>query len=62
MAPQVVHGGTESMSMMQRLRHFTPRTLYLSLAPLNFGYDVGSFSGVQAMPAYRRRFGSYDPK
>lgn len=53
------------MSMRQRLKHFTPRTLfltfYLSLAALNFGYDVGSFSGVQAMPAYRRRFGSFDP-
>ncbi|KAJ5819609.1 hypothetical protein N7474_005200 [Penicillium riverlandense] len=34
--------------------------VYLSLAALNFGYDVGTFSGVQAMDPFIRRFGSYD--
>ncbi|KAJ5624770.1 hypothetical protein N7510_001079 [Penicillium lagena] len=54
----------DGTSLKERLSWFTPvtafLTFYLSLAALNFGYDVGTFSGVQAMDPFIRRFGSYD--
>lgn len=54
----------KELTFRQRLRLFSPRlafvAVYLSLAALNFGYDVGTFQGVQAMSAFRRRFGEYN--
>lgn len=32
----------------------------MSLCALNFGYDVGTFSGVQAMQPFGRRFGKFN--
>lgn len=55
---------SQDLSLKQRLKLFSPRlafiAFYLSLAALNFGYDVGTFQGVQAMTAFRRRFGEYN--
>ncbi|KAG2420820.1 hypothetical protein HFD88_000434 [Aspergillus terreus] len=52
------------LSFTKRLSLFTPvvffLTIYLSLATLNFGYDVGSFAGVQALTPFAKRFGHYD--
>ncbi|GAB1217735.1 hypothetical protein ATERTT37_006976 [Aspergillus terreus] len=52
------------LSFTKRLSLFTPTvfflTIYLSLATLNFGYDVGSFAGVQALTPFAERFGHYD--
>lgn len=57
---------TSQLSYTNRFRLFTPKTaflaIYLSLAALNFGYDVGIFSGVQAMSPFRRRFGELNEK
>ncbi|KAL1631542.1 hypothetical protein SLS54_000303 [Diplodia seriata] len=42
-----------AMSFRQRMALFTPAvafvTIYTSAAMFNFGYDVGVFSGLQAM-------------
>jgi GH25 family lysozyme M1 (1,4-beta-N-acetylmuramidase) len=35
---------------------------YMSMCSFNFGYDVGVFSGVQAMNSFGRRFGEYNDK
>lgn len=32
----------------------------MSFNAFNFGYDVGTFSGVQAMQPFARQFGHYD--
>ncbi|KAL5346941.1 hypothetical protein ACLOAV_008084 [Pseudogymnoascus australis] len=57
-------GGKSELSLLQRLKIFTPMmaflAVYLSLAALNFGYDVGTFGGVQAMTAFVHKFGEYD--
>ncbi|CEL11142.1 hypothetical protein ASPCAL14247 [Aspergillus calidoustus] len=54
------------MSLVQRLRHLNPMLLflmaYMSMCSFNFGYDVGVFSGVQAMNSFGRRFGEYNDK
>lgn len=34
---------------------------YLACCALNYGYDVGTFSGVQAMQSFQREFGEYNP-
>lgn len=52
------------LSLRKRLSYFTPTlaflAIYLSLAALNFGYDVGTFGGVQGMTAFKKKFGHYD--
>jgi hypothetical protein len=34
----------------------------MSMCSFNFGYDVGVFSGVQAMNSFGQRFGEYNEK
>jgi hypothetical protein len=34
----------------------------MSMCSFNFGYDVGVFSGVQAMNSFGQRFGEYNDK
>ncbi|KKK25375.1 hypothetical protein P175DRAFT_0521539 [Aspergillus ochraceoroseus IBT 24754] len=52
----------KSIGIVQRLRLFTPSVLflviYLSTAMFNYGYDVGVFSGIQAMTRFKERFGT----
>ncbi|KAH8652178.1 general substrate transporter [Xylariales sp. PMI_506] len=51
----------ESLSIRQRLSSFNWMlvflTFYMSSCAFNFGYDVGNFSGVQAMQSFGRKFG-----
>ncbi|KAF4311123.1 putative sugar transporter protein [Botryosphaeria dothidea] len=53
-----------AMSFRQRMALFTPAvafvTIYTSAAMFNFGYDVGVFSGLQAMAPFKKRFGKCD--
>lgn len=37
----------------------TRASSYMSCCAFNFGYDVGSFSGVQAMQSFASQFGEY---
>lgn len=32
----------------------------MAFCALNYGYDVGTFSGVQAMQSFAREFGRFD--
>lgn len=32
----------------------------MAMCAFNFGYDVGTFGGVQAMESFGRRFGEYN--
>lgn len=32
----------------------------MAMCAFNFGYDVGTFGGVQAMESFGRKFGKYD--
>ncbi|KAL2784032.1 hypothetical protein BJX66DRAFT_344422 [Aspergillus keveii] len=54
------------LSLLQRLQHLNPMLLfvmaYMSMCSFNFGYDVGVFSGVQAMNSFGQRFGEYNEK
>ncbi|KIM95344.1 hypothetical protein OIDMADRAFT_45246 [Oidiodendron maius Zn] len=60
----MVAAAKNQLPLGQRLKLFTPLmaflAIYLSLAALNFGYDVGTFGGVQAMPYFIQKFGSYN--
>lgn len=33
---------------------------YLAFCALNYGYDVGTFAGVQAMQSFAKEFGEYN--
>lgn len=33
---------------------------YLAFCALNYGYDVGTFAGVQAMQSFAKDFGEYN--
>lgn len=35
---------------------------YMAFCALNFGYDVGTFAGVQAMQSFTKEFGVYNEK
>ncbi|KAF4537060.1 Sugar transporter [Lasiodiplodia theobromae] len=68
MAPRILKSNAadkaSAMSFRQRMALFTPAvafvTIYTSAAMFNFGYDVGVFSGLQAMEPFKRRFGKCD--
>ncbi|KFX96367.1 hypothetical protein V490_03371 [Pseudogymnoascus sp. VKM F-3557] len=64
MTMEAVMGVKGELPLLQRLKIFTPMmtflAIYLSLAALNFGYDVGTFGGVQAMKAFVQKFGEFD--
>ncbi|KAI0201369.1 general substrate transporter [Astrocystis sublimbata] len=51
-------------SLRQRLRHFNGFLAFLlvvsGLCGFNYGYDVGTFSGVQVHPSFTRSFGECD--
>lgn len=34
----------------------------MALCAFNYGFDVGTFGGVQGMQSFSRRFGEYNPK
>ena len=34
----------------------------MSMCAFNFGYDVGTFGGVQAMSSFGKKFGQYNEK
>lgn len=34
----------------------------MAMCAFNFGYDVGTFGGVQAMNSFGKRFGEYNAK
>lgn len=36
--------------------------IYMALCAFNYGFDVGTFSGVQGMHSFTRRFGEYNAK
>lgn len=46
-------------------RCFNGRLLYscflIALSQVNFGMDLGAFGGTQAMPAFKKQFGKYNP-
>ncbi|KAJ4310237.1 hypothetical protein N0V84_011071 [Fusarium piperis] len=60
------HGATESLSPTQRLKHFNGMLvfimIYLAFCAFNFGFDVGTFGGVQAMNSLPSMFGECDDK
>ncbi|KAG0632890.1 hypothetical protein HOY80DRAFT_1110133 [Tuber brumale] len=53
-----------ALTLRQRVGLFTPvltfLTVFVSLAAFNFGYDVGTFGGVQGMKAFAQKFGRYE--
>ncbi|TPX08530.1 uncharacterized protein E0L32_010017 [Thyridium curvatum] len=55
-----------NLTLFQRLKFFNPMLIfimiYLAMCAFNFGYDVATFGGVQAMQSFGRRFGEQDPK
>ncbi|KAH7329469.1 general substrate transporter [Stachybotrys elegans] len=57
-------GVQKAASVAQRLREFNRMLVfvmvYLSFCAFNFGYDVGTFGGVQAMRSFAEEFGEYD--
>ncbi|OAA72309.1 General substrate transporter [Cordyceps fumosorosea ARSEF 2679] len=52
------------LKIRDRLRHFNGMLvffmLYMALCAFNYGFDVGTFSGVQGMDSFTRRFGEYN--
>ncbi|EXJ77352.1 hypothetical protein A1O3_09578 [Capronia epimyces CBS 606.96] len=64
--PEPSSASTEEarLSIRQRLALFTPLTLFTMLytasCAFNFGYDVGTFGGVQAMQSFAHKFGEYN--
>ncbi|KAM0331477.1 hypothetical protein ACHAQA_003153 [Verticillium albo-atrum] len=60
------NGGIVTLSAADRFRKFTPMvvfiTMYMALASFNFGFDVGTFGGVQGMQPFAKRFGKWDEK
>lgn len=54
------------MKTRDRLRHFNGMLIffmiYMALCAFNYGFDVGTFSGVQGMHSFTRRFGEYNAK
>ncbi|UPK96149.1 hypothetical protein LCI18_007084 [Fusarium solani-melongenae] len=60
------HGANDSLSPAQRLKHFNGMLvfimIYLAFCAFNFGFDVGTFGGVQAMRSFTSMFGECDDK
>ncbi|KAI8679864.1 MFS domain-containing protein [Fusarium keratoplasticum] len=60
------HGANDSLSPAQRLKHFNGMLvfimIYLAFCAFNFGFDVGTFGGVQAMHSFTSMFGECDDK
>ncbi|OAQ98488.1 hypothetical protein LLEC1_04179 [Akanthomyces lecanii] len=65
------HGSTNMhlpppMKTRDRLKHFNGMLvffmIYMALCAFNYGFDVGTFSGVQGMHSFSRRFGEYNEK
>ncbi|KAH6976446.1 general substrate transporter [Ilyonectria sp. MPI-CAGE-AT-0026] len=58
------NAGPASMSVAQRMRHFNGRLvfimLYMAFCAFNYGFDVGTFGGVQAMHSFASQFGKCD--
>ncbi|KAM0665207.1 hypothetical protein ACQRIT_006073 [Beauveria bassiana] len=54
------------MKTIDRFKHFNGMLvffmLYMALCAFNYGFDVGTFSGVQGMHSFSRRFGEYNEK
>ncbi|VUC20647.1 unnamed protein product [Clonostachys rosea] len=55
-----------AIPIKERLSHFNKMLffvmIYMAFCALNFGYDVGTFGGVQGMQSFARMFGQRDPK
>ncbi|KAH7145503.1 general substrate transporter [Dactylonectria estremocensis] len=55
---------TRDLALLQRLKLFDGMLVflmfYMSMCAFNFGFDVGTFGGVQAMQSFGRRFGEYN--
>ncbi|CAH0018366.1 unnamed protein product [Clonostachys rhizophaga] len=55
----------EPLRIRERLSHFNGMLLfvmiYMAFCALNFGYDVGTFGGVQGMQSFTTMFGQRDP-
>ncbi|RDW59105.1 hypothetical protein BP5796_12029 [Coleophoma crateriformis] len=55
-----------SIPLAQRLKHFNPMLVfimfYMALCAFNFGYDVGTFGGVQGMQSFEGDFGVFNKK
>ncbi|RSL92905.1 hypothetical protein CEP52_013577 [Fusarium oligoseptatum] len=60
------HGASDNLSPAQRLKHFNGMLvfimIYLAFCAFNFGFDVGTFGGVQAMHSFTSMFGECDDK
>ncbi|KAI1410538.1 general substrate transporter [Hypoxylon sp. FL1857] len=56
----------KGLTVRERFRLFTPMvafiTIYMALCAFNFGFDVGSFGGVQAMQPFAMKFGEWNEK
>ncbi|KAL2210860.1 general substrate transporter [Sarocladium strictum] len=52
------------LTLGQRLRQFNKMLVfimvYMAMCAFNFGYDVGTFGGVQAMNSFGKKFGEYN--
>ncbi|KAM0545822.1 hypothetical protein ACHAPJ_011149 [Fusarium lateritium] len=65
MAVDIAHDGQPAnLSVAQRLKHFNGQLvfvmLYMAFCAFNFGFDVGTFGGVQAMHSFTSQFGECD--
>jgi SP family sugar:H+ symporter-like MFS transporter len=54
-------GGTMSLTLFQRLKFFNGKLVfimfYMACCAFNYGFDVGTFGGVQAMQSFSSKFG-----
>lgn len=52
-----------SLTLRQRLQYFNPMLaffmVYMALCAFNYGYDVGTFGGVQGMQSFASEFGDW---
>ncbi|KAI0026020.1 general substrate transporter [Xylariomycetidae sp. FL0641] len=70
MAPEVTQRGPQRPGLFGQIaslrRNFNRRlacmVTLLCISQFNFGFDVTSFSSIQAMDAFAKEFGDYDPK
>ncbi|KAK4234450.1 general substrate transporter [Achaetomium macrosporum] len=66
MAGEATHSEPARLPVAQRLKHFNGMLvfimLYMAFCAFNFGFDVGTFGGVQAMHSFTSKFGECDEK
>lgn len=58
-------GATASKGFLRFRKTFNGRLIYacalIAISQINFGMDLGAFGGTQAMPAFAKQFGVYNP-